>query len=702
MRRLLRRATRASELGATEPDEARLLLDSGAFDADWYAVEAGVEFASDDDAVAHYLEVGAAQRLSPHPLFNGMPLEDDTTLSPLGSYLTASRRKESPHPSWDLEAYVAANPAAADDRFGALGHLGRQLGATTPVDVRGLAGTSSVPWGGLVDRWQDVARTWSRQRRLKLPPWVTELPDDHEVAEAPPLDPGAGNLVSIVIPTWNRAERLKAALTSVQAQTWSNWEALVVDDGSQDETLAMVERLADQDPRIRLFARAHQGVCAARNTALEAAAGDFIAFLDSDNTWQPEFLATMLRVMEHRGLAAAYGTLMSETDEGPRYRATQVDREVLTVANHVDLNVLVVRRELMDKVGGFDVELRRTVDYDLVIRLAKETDLVHVPVVGVLYDNDSEASDRITVRESIAWADRVQLKHRIDWSAEVARDREPRKVSVVVPVFQRPLLLVEQLRAVAEALGERPWQAVIVDCAGSRRAAGVATGLVATDSRITYERLPMRVSFAYAANVGFTRTDGELVLFLEPGAVPTAAAVRDLVRFGDESSAPFVAQPVTVDAQGQVVTAGAVFGPDTVLPAALLAERAMASLPPVAELEVPSVDGRTFVLRATDFASARGVEVLFDNELEAADLGLRLRATDRATRLVSLPGARVVLRHRHWQGDRSEAGRRFFSERHSGAVPDAGELWARLGTTAVGWRPLLGAEYAIQAVMGET
>ncbi|HZZ84803.1 MAG TPA: glycosyltransferase family 2 protein [Anaeromyxobacteraceae bacterium] len=94
-------------------------------------------------------------------------------------------------------------------------------------------------------------------------------------------------LVSIVMPTYNRADTISRAIASIHAQTWKRWELIVVDDGSTDGT---ADRLAGLDPRLKLIRQANQGVTGARNTGLEAATGDLIAFLDSDDEWLPHHL----------------------------------------------------------------------------------------------------------------------------------------------------------------------------------------------------------------------------------------------------------------------------------------------------------------------------------------------------------------------------------------------------------------------------
>ncbi|HEV2664421.1 MAG TPA: glycosyltransferase family A protein, partial [Blastocatellia bacterium] len=89
------------------------------------------------------------------------------------------------------------------------------------------------------------------------------------------------------MPTFNRADTIKRAIRSVQAQTFTDWELIVVDDGSTDDTAARIEGC---DPRLKLIRQENQGTAGARNTGLRASAGSYIAFLDSDDEWLPHHL----------------------------------------------------------------------------------------------------------------------------------------------------------------------------------------------------------------------------------------------------------------------------------------------------------------------------------------------------------------------------------------------------------------------------
>ena len=691
---------------AASIEEGELLTGSAAFDQAWYEQESGRSFSSREEAVTHYCTEGAAMQLSPHPLFDPTTVpEPPEGKTPLGAYLTQpSQRRRSPHPGWDVDAYLRREPGAAGHDHGPLGHLAERLTAATELDVCGLAGPARLRWED-AQAWRDVALAWTAQERLRLVRYLTELPHDPAPLVVDPVDHTPETLVSVVIPTWNRSTKLQRALASLRAQRWQHWEALVVDDGSEDDTQAVVTELAKNDPRIRLIVREHEGVCAARNVGIAAARGGFLAFLDSDNEWTPAYLETMVSTMTTRGLDAAYATLMVRTKAGPRYRAQQVTPAALRVANHVDMNVLVVRSSVLQQVGGFDLTLRRMVDYDLVLRIADHVGLVHVPVLGALYD--SSGKDRISAREPWGWYDYVKLRYWVDWDRLERLQRAEDLVSVVVPCSERPDLVLEQLAAVADALGGRPWEAVVVDTTSDRRLAALLAGVVTT-APVRYERIPIQVSYAFAADVGFRRARGATLLVLGNGEVPQADALRQLVDHAEERRATaYLAQPITLDGSGAVVTAGAAIGDGQRLPAALLAghhvdgQRVDGLDGAPAGLSAP--DGRTFVIRSDIFARLRGLDVFLHNELEVADLGLRLRAVEPDASVDLLPAARVRRLVHTWNDRRSAESRQIFTERHASVPPTPTELWSRLGAAVPdAWLEVSGQPYAVRALSQAT
>jgi radical SAM protein with 4Fe4S-binding SPASM domain len=214
-------------------------------------------------------------------------------------------------------------------------------------------------------------------------------------------------MFSIIMPVWNRAGKVGSAIDSVLQQTFRDFELLIVDDGSTDGLAAVVEAYTDK--RIRFFKRPHKGVGSARNFALTNARHGYIAYLDSDNVWYPDFLEVMRKsLMESPELhPAAYcqanllrrdkvsGGLRLHCVIGRPFNFTQLLKK-----NFIDLNTFVHSRALLDQTGCFDEKLRRLDDWDLIIRLTALSRPVFVPQVLVDY-HDRVADNTITANEKL-------------------------------------------------------------------------------------------------------------------------------------------------------------------------------------------------------------------------------------------------------------------------------------------------------------
>lgn len=116
------------------------------------------------------------------------------------------------------------------------------------------------------------------------------------------------NLVSIITPMYNGAKYIGQTIDAVLAQTYENWEMLVVDDGSKDDCARIVEGYAGQDGRIKLIRQKNQGSAAARNHALRQASGRFICFLDADDLWDKDFLKHQLDFLNENDAVLVYAS----------------------------------------------------------------------------------------------------------------------------------------------------------------------------------------------------------------------------------------------------------------------------------------------------------------------------------------------------------------------------------------------------------
>ena len=150
---------------------------------------------------------------------------------------------------------------------------------------------------------------------------------------------GGRDLVSVVMPAFDAASTIVGSVESVLAQTHRELELVVVDDGSRDATASLVEALAARDSRIVLLRQANAGVAAARNAGIDAARGDCIAFLDSDDRWLPQKLERQLAIMRARGARVAY-TAYRRVDAVGRVLSVvsppaRVDHATLLRSNHI-------------------------------------------------------------------------------------------------------------------------------------------------------------------------------------------------------------------------------------------------------------------------------------------------------------------------------------------------------------------------------
>ncbi len=190
-------------------------------------------------------------------------------------------------------------------------------------------------------------------------------------------------LVSVIIPTYNRAETVRRSIDSALAQSYRPLEVIVVDDGSTDSTREVLETYGD---RIRPIYQPNGGPSVARNTGAAGAQGEFIAFLDSDDTWKPEKIARQVALMLAGGEKVSCCICNAAVIQGggtgmTTFRASNVmtgmsegfwlNPASLLATRFILFNqVAMIRRKAFEKVRGFKPEMRLLEDYDLAFRLA--------------------------------------------------------------------------------------------------------------------------------------------------------------------------------------------------------------------------------------------------------------------------------------------------------------------------------------------
>ncbi|MCE2469885.1 MAG: glycosyltransferase family 2 protein [Dehalococcoidia bacterium] len=236
--------------------------------------------------------------------------------------------------------------------------------------------------------------------------------------------------VSVIIPTHNRAALLPRAVNSVLAQTYADFELLIVDDCSSDDTPAVIAGFAD--PRVRAFRHdENRGQSAAINTGIANARGEHVAFLDDDDEWRPTKLEGQVRLLDASpaDVGLVYGWMDSVDDATgrvmPTYRST-VDGNIFEDALALDVPgptiVLMVRASAAREVGGFDARLSRYDDADFICRIAERYKAAVLPeVVAVAHSGHHHARMADAAPQSLSAAAAFIRMHMARYAAELKR-----------------------------------------------------------------------------------------------------------------------------------------------------------------------------------------------------------------------------------------------------------------------------------------
>ncbi|WP_427978826.1 glycosyltransferase family 2 protein [Agarivorans sp.] len=290
--------------------------------------------------------------------------------------------------------------------------------------------------------------------------------------------------VSVIIPAYNSASFIHKAIDSVLAQSFDDYEIIVVNDGSSDNT---VECLAPYAECLQLITQSNAGASKARNTGLQAAKGEFVAFLDADDLWRPYKLEQQVAAMRTcENWVACYTETSYKADEETlsqqvEQQSKRVTKDLQQVFLHPYLvtSSFMVRREVLNQVGYFDEDLKTAEDIDLYLRIAEQgpigllqTSLVwKADIEGSLgsllssYQDNLTVVDRFLQRQpasELQWqvlAKQVKAKIYLSWGKDLLWNQQAAKAFKVLFLSLRlrcrPQTAWLMLKAVLKMLGRR-------------------------------------------------------------------------------------------------------------------------------------------------------------------------------------------------------------------------------------------------------
>lgn len=266
-----------------------------------------------------------------------------------------------------------------------------------------------------------------------------------------------GALVSVIMPVYNRENTIRQAIDSVLCQTYSSLELIIVDDGSTDNTLEIVQAYTDR--RVRLIRQAHGGANKARNMGIAHARGEYIAFQDSDDEWLADKLDTQIMRLELQGCLACYSavtfyeeysiyTVPGDYQNQDKYEAGL--GKILAEYNVVATPTLIIKREVLALLGDeyFDEQLPRLQDYEFAIRLINVCRVAYVnrSLVNAFRTKGSITTNTDALYTSIG---RIIQKHRSFLSTEQVIDTIIRAEAGL----DKPRQLIANLQMLQEKAG---------------------------------------------------------------------------------------------------------------------------------------------------------------------------------------------------------------------------------------------------------
>lgn len=276
---------------------------------------------------------------------------------------------------------------------------------------------------------------------------------------------------TIVVPAYNCARTLAETLSSLLAQTFKDFEIVVVDDGSSDTTAAIAASF-QSDPRVRLVRQRNRGLAGARNSGIAAAAGELIGFCDADDLWEPWKLQAHVRHLDatpHVGISYAGSALIDDTGtllkQAQRPRLTGIDAAHILKRNPIgNGSAAVIRRAVLDAIAYrpafeaardwyFDETFRQSEDIECWMRIALTTNWQFEGVPGLLtrYRISAGGLSAATDRQLAAWESMITKLTPLD----------PAMMTRLTPVARAYQLRYLSRRAVSDCDGDRAWRLIV-------------------------------------------------------------------------------------------------------------------------------------------------------------------------------------------------------------------------------------------------
>ena len=216
--------------------------------------------------------------------------------------------------------------------------------------------------------------------------------------------------ISVVIPVYNGERTIEETIASVLAQTFTDFELIIINDGSQDNTVEVIQKIIQEtaDPRIKLYSYSNAGLAASRNRGITKAEGEYISFLDADDLWTKDKLASQYQALQTYPQAAVAYSGTDWIDEAGNFLKHSSPPSisgdiygVLLLSNIVGSGSnALIKRDVLSITGGFDESLKASEDWDFLIRLAAKYQFIRIDAPQILYrQSPNSMSSKLSYQE---------------------------------------------------------------------------------------------------------------------------------------------------------------------------------------------------------------------------------------------------------------------------------------------------------------
>ncbi|MCE3223970.1 MAG: protein of unknown function, putative Glycosyl transferase [Nitrospira sp.] len=455
-------------------------------------------------------------------------------------------------------------------------------------------------------------------------------------------------MVSVIVPTYNRPERLRSALASLSRQQYQDFEVIVVNDGSTPVESVVAEM--NQAGRMTLVNHDHnRGLAASRNSGLRLAKGTYIAYLDDDDRFLPDHLGTLVQFLERGTHQVAYTDAWRVMEREVQGVPTETGRDCphssdfsaprLLVENYIPVLCLMHRRSCLEEVGLFDESLFVHEDWDLWIRLATQYEFAHIAQTTAEFTWRGDGSS-MSSRDQDAFARTMDIIYRKYFSYAAAHphilaaqrnhlsglkgrvSKTSYDCSIIIPVWNNALLTRQCLTALAQVTDGVTFEVVVVDNGSTD---GVQDFLQTLGGDIQVIRNQDNLGFAKACNQGARAARGEYLVFLNNDTIPLQGWLAPLIEEVRAHSDVAVVGSKLLYEDGTIQHAGVAFSREWFLPYHIYrgvdAHAACVSR----RRELECVTAACMLVRRDVFAHVGGFDEGYRNGFEDVDLCLKIR-----------------------------------------------------------------------------